>query len=1129
MGIFLACFLLQGAGFGQDATGTIFGTITDPQGSALPGVHVRVTNAATAITKEATTGNGGEFHVVDLPIGNYTVSAERAGFATVHTDPQQLLINQNLRLDLRMQVGSEKTVVDVSSESAGVETVNSTLGQSVTSRPLVDLPLNGRDVLQLALLQPGVTETNEGNGSAGFFSIAGGRSDSVTYLLDGGNNNDLLGNEVVFNPNPDAIAEFRILQNNYTAEYGRNGGGVISVVTKSGGNQFHGTAFEFLRNDAFNANSYFNKANGIPRDVLKRNQYGGTFGGPVLRNKLFFFVSYQGQRLKAKENPSTWYGNATTSVFTNQQLHDGNFAGDPGVIAFLSANPYFVSPGHAAADGVIDQAKFDPVAKKYIAAGYIPSTPSGLLNPTGNQVDNRNELSLKIDFQLDDKDKISATMGGNRNPTSDDFRFADVPGFPVVYRFQQYFLNVAYTRNWSNALLNEFRVTAQRTNNQQAFPVRSNSSPGDVGVAIHSDDPTGVPIIQFDNGFLAGNSPYGPTTFANDTFYYSDTLSWIKGKHSWKFGAGFSPYENNTSYDYYVNGEFYFAGSGIGADNTLANFLLGIPAQFFQYPKAPSNIRSKNTFSFAQDEWHVNRRLVLNLGVRYEYSTPKSDTLGRSYSIIPGQQSTVFPGAPNSLVFPGDKGVPTGSNFPDKNDFAPRVGFAYDVKGDGRTSIRGGIGVFYDILKGEDNLQFNGQPPFFSSAGIAFNPPAGGATSNFTYLSDPFGTAGVTDPFPSRPVDHSIDFGAAGLLPFNSGGAAFFVDPHLRTPYVLQYNLSVEREVTKDTVLDLTYVGSDAHKLTSLVDVNPFDVPAKSGIRLLNELPANQACNAAFGYCFASMPEFRNVANQVYSGFEAGLTRRPTRTWELGDTYFTIGYTYAHNIDNASGFRQLSSTVPYYNPSEFRASSDQDVRHRVTISGGWDLALDHWWERGWKRATQGWSLFPILTWRTGFPFSIPASFSDLYDPSAPGPSGAGDPGLAYANVVGSTALLNPHTYYPSLGPGAHWINPNSFSVGCEYGGADPTCGPGQTSYGSPYGNLGRNSLRAPDNVNLDLEVAKTTKLTERVSMQLRAEMFNVLNHAEFRLPDNNAYSGTFGQIVNTYDPRIIQLAVRFKF
>ena len=751
------------------------------------------------------------------------------------------------------------------------------------------------------------------------------------------------------------------------------------------------------------------------------------------------------------------------------------------------------------------------------------------MNPTGNQVDNRNELSLKIDFQLDDKDKISATMGGNRNPTSDDFRFADVPGFPVVYRFQQYFLNVAYTRNWSNALLNEFRVTAQRTNNQQAFPVRSNSSPGDVGVAIHSDDPTGVPIIQFDNGFLAGNSPYGPTTFANDTFYYSDTLSWIKGKHSWKFGAGFSPYENNTSYDYYVNGEFYFAGSGIGADNTLANFLLGIPAQFFQYPKAPSNIRSKNTFSFAQDEWHVNRRLVLNLGVRYEYSTPKSDTLGRSYSIIPGQQSTVFPGAPNSLVFPGDKGVPTGSNFPDKNDFAPRVGFAYDVKGDGRTSIRGGIGVFYDILKGEDNLQFNGQPPFFSSAGIAFNPPAGGATSNFTYLSDPFGTAGVTNPFPSRPVDHSIDFGAAGLLPFNSGGAAFFVDPHLRTPYVLQYNLSVEREVTKDTVLDLTYVGSDAHKLTSLVDVNPFDVPAKSGIRLLNELPANQACNAAFGYCFASMPEFRNVANQVYSGFEAGLTRRPTRTWELGDTYFTIGYTYAHNIDNASGFRQSSSTVPYYNPSEFRASSDQDVRHRVTISGGWDLALDHWWERGWKRATQGWSLFPYPYVEDRFSLQYPCIVLRPIRSVCTGTFRRGRPGTCLRerrriDRSSQSSHLLPVTRARCT------LDQSQFILGrvrIWWCGSDLR--PGTNQLWIPYGNLGRNSLRAPDNVNLDLEVAKTTKLTERVSMQLRAEMFNVLNHAEFRLPDNNAYSGTFGQIVNTYDPRIIQLAVRFKF
>jgi hypothetical protein len=280
-------FLLTTPTFAQQATGTVLGTVTDPQGAVLPGTKVTVTNTATGIAHPATTDKDGNFHVLDLPIGTYTVMAEHSGFAKLQTEPQNLQINQNLRFDIKMQVGSSGEVVDVSGTAAGVETVNSTLGQSVTSRPIVDLPLNGRDVLQLAQLQPGVTETNSDNTSAGTFSIAGGRTDSVTFLLDGGPNNNLLSNGVVYNPNPDTIAEFRILQNNYTAEYGRNGGGVISVVTKSGTNAVHGSAFEFLRNDALNANSYFNKnpitnPTPLPRDILKRNQFGGTVGGPII-------------------------------------------------------------------------------------------------------------------------------------------------------------------------------------------------------------------------------------------------------------------------------------------------------------------------------------------------------------------------------------------------------------------------------------------------------------------------------------------------------------------------------------------------------------------------------------------------------------------------------------------------------------------------------------------------------------------------------------------------------------------------------------------------------------------------------------------------------------------------------
>jgi len=1133
LAIALTLSLMISPAFAQQATGTVLGTVTDPQGAVVPGVKITVTNTGTGIAKTATTDKDGAFHVIDLPIGPYIVTAEHPGFAKLSTDAQTLQINQNIRFDLKMKVGTQQEVVDVSGTAAGVETVNSTLGQSVTSRPIIDLPLNGRDVLQLAKLQPGVTEQNDDNGGAGTFSIAGGRTDSVTFLLDGGVNNDLLDNGVVFKPDPDSIAEFRILQNNYTAEYGRNGGGVISVVTKSGTNALHGSGFEFLRNDAFNANSFFNKANDLPRDILKRNQYGGTIGGPILRDKLFFFVSYQGQRLTAKENPSNYGDTSTTQVFTTAELQQGNFNGDPGVAAFLSANPYFMAPGTTPSQAIIDPTKFDPVAQKYIAAGLIPSTsnPTGIIAPTSIYTDNFNELSIKVDYNMTAKDKISATLGGHRETTEDPYAFASVNGFPNINGSDQYFANITYTRTISNTMLNEFRFTAQRNNILQELVSGQNAqnTAASLGSGITPDQPTGPPNLWFDTGLYIGYSEQGPTHEADDTFSYADTFSWVKGKHNWKFGAGFTPYENNTLYDYYVNGEMDFVGNGgIGTGNSYADFLLGIVNSLYQYPSAPSNIRSKNTFWFAQDEWHVNRRLVLNLGVRYEYSTPKLDTQGRSFSIVPGEQSTVFPNAPQSLVFPGDSGAPTGANFPDKNDFAPRFGFALDPTGTGKTSIRGGFGVFYDVLKGEDNLQFNGQPPFFSSAGLYFNSPNPGATSNYTYMSDPFGTAGVPNPFPSKPVDHNIDFGAAGFLPFNSGGSVYMVDPHLRTPYVMQYNLSLEHEIAKNTTVDASYVGSQGRKLTSLVDVNPFDLSTNSGVRILNEQASVQACDATFGYCFANMPEFRNVSSQSYNALETSITRQPTATGSLGDTYYTIGYTWAHSIDNASGFRQRNSGVPYYNPDEFRASSDLDMRHRITISGGWDLAIDKWWESGWKKVTQGWSLFPIFTWHSGLPFDIPANFGDKYDPTNPGPSGAGDPTLAHANIVGPTATLNPHATY-SFG-NYYWFNPNSFSNNdsCEFAGSS-NCAPGDVPYNTPYGTLPRNFLRGPDYTNLDLEVAKTTKLSERVSMQLRVEMFNIFNHAQFKTPDTNINDETFGQITSTYDPRIIQFAARFTF
>src|ERR1700733_5699919 len=425
----------------QDATGRLFGTVYDQQGAVISSAQITVTNTATQVVRTSVTDNEGHFQVLALPIGNYTVRAEHAGFRTVISSEQKLSINQALRIDIKMEVGAASQTVDVGAEAAPVETVNATLGQSVTGRVLTNMPLNGRDMLDLALLQPGVTESNDDNGGAGNYSIAGGRSDSVTFLLDGGLNNDLLDNSNLLDPNPDAVAEFRLLTSNYTAEYGRNGGGIISVVTKSGSNQIHGSLFEFFRNRVLDANDYFNIPQGIPRLDLKRNKFGATFGGPIRKDKAFFFLAYQGQK-QIQAVPDI-----DIPVYTPQELQ-GNFSQvvdggpDPNVACFLAgfqptplltscldgngnplpAHPFFQPNPALAAQAIISSTSIDPVTQNYINAGLVTTSASnqtvcnaqgictGLFSTSLEQTNNADELTTKFDFNLSAKDKLSATI-----------------------------------------------------------------------------------------------------------------------------------------------------------------------------------------------------------------------------------------------------------------------------------------------------------------------------------------------------------------------------------------------------------------------------------------------------------------------------------------------------------------------------------------------------------------------------------------------------------------------------------------------------------------------------------------------------------------------------------------------
>jgi Carboxypeptidase regulatory-like domain/TonB-dependent Receptor Plug Domain len=1176
----------------QDATGRIFGTVYDQQGAVIPDVQITVTNTATQEARIATTNRDGAYQSLALPIGNYKVTAEHTGFRKVISAEQKLLINQALRIDFKMEVGAENQVIDVGAEAAPVETVNPTLGQSITGRVLTNMPLNGRDMLDLALLQPGVTESNDDNEGAGNYSIAGGRTDSVTFLLDGGLNNDLLDNSNVLDPNPDAIAEFRLLTSDYTAEYGRNGGGIISIVTKSGTNQLHGSLFEFIRNRAFDANDYFNNRLGLPRLDLKRNQFGGTLGGPILKDKVFFFLAYQGQR-QVKANPII-----DSPVYTPQELA-GDFSNassggvpDPGVVAFLEANPYFAASGNGgAANAQIDPSKFDPVAQNYIKAGLIPSVPGGLLSTSEEAQDNRNELTTKFDFNLSAKDKTSATIGINRagDPyygTLNPAPYASVPGFPSADKKNFYFINLAYARVFNPSLLNEFHFVTHRTNFLQDEPITHLPTGPQLGIDITPDLATGPTNLYFDTGFYIGLSENGPTRFIENTFSWTEALTWTRGKHNWKFGAGFSPYQENLVYGYYLNGELdFYTGTSTGTGNDYADFLLGIPDAYFQNALAPSNIRSRSTYAFGQDEWHLRKNLVLTLGLRYEYNSPKADTEGRTFSVIPGLQSQRFPNAPPGLVFPGDPGAPLGTNFPDRKNFAPRFGFAWDPGGSGKTSVRGGGGIFYDILKGEDNLQFNGQPPFVGSAGLYYNspdflPPTCEYTNNgcpvtapLTYMSHPFQNAcnynaagyctslGVANSFPSKPPASNISF--APFLPVNTTGAIYLDDPHLRTPYVYQYNLSIQRNIVADTVLETNYVGSTGRGLTSLKDIDPMVLGTTN--RLINGSSGN--CGPYLQVvCYGALPEFQNVSNANYNALEASLTRQPKDS-RLGTVYYTLAYTYGHNLDNASGFQQRNYAVPAYSPHLFYASGDTDVRHRISLSGGWDLPLDRAWAAGPKRLTKGWSLYPIFTYRTGFPYDIPAQLPDYTDPANPGSSGAGDPAISRAAVVAPIRTYNPRkiqtineiTYgtdptgticevTTTPVTGNFIFDPNSFSnIPLEnnfyfdegfpnpcFPQLDPVHNPADRTYG-----VNRNILRGPTLTNLDIALAKTTSITERFKLEFRAEFFNALNHPEFAQPtliDNatNILGPTFGQVTTTGSfrgpsPRIGQFAVRMTF
>jgi hypothetical protein len=1135
---------------GQTANGTIAGKITDASGAIVTAATIDLTSIERGTVTTTTSNDAGLYLFPTVQPGDYRISVQKEGFKQSQLAKLTVDVGSHIDENFRLDVGSVKESVTVASEATVVDTVSATVSSVVTGAPIEDLPLNGRDTLQLALTQPGVLPSaiNGGNVAAGvpggLFTIAGGRDNAITYLLNGGDNTSVTYGVPVVDPNPDTVAEFRVIENNYSAEYGRSNGGIISVVTKSGTNQVHGTAFDFLRNTDFNANNFFNQSTPgayQPRPVLRRNQFGGTIGGPITLPKLvngkdrfFFFFGYQGQRQN-----SVLVG-PQVSTYTPAELM-GNFSqavngGPPsGLVNFLQAHPYYQSNPALAAQGIINPASIDPVAQAYIKNNLIPTSASGTLTPNGAALDNRDEFTIKTDFNITPSDRLSVTLVKYHNPQDYPFIIGNgflsppnVPGYPGSDLFDNYFGNVAYTKIISPSIVNEFHFTAQRDNNSLNNPAATLPKPSALGINITPDAAIGPTQLLFNASNLGiGFNINGPADYADTTYVYADSLSWIRGKHSIKAGASLGFVENNAFFAYQSVGGFQFNGPyGIGSGTDLADFLLGIPDVYSQYPKAFSAIRSHQVAGYVQDEWRASTNLTLTLGVRYEYSSPKSDPRDRNYMIIPGDQSVKYPNAPLGLVFPGDPGAPsTGVNFPDRNDWAPRFGFAWDPFRKGKTSIRGGFGVFYDVLLAQDNQFQNGTPPFYSAAYIAFSPSEIPANGPATFLSDPFGTSGIINPFPSKPISKNIDFGAAGFLPF--GASSVFIDPHLRTPYTYQYNFSIQQQLADGLGLEIGYVGSSSHKLTAMRDQDPFILGTTT--RILNAQPGLQIPDA-----YNQMPgTFGNFANANYNGLVVSLTKRTGELRGFGQLFFTTSYTWAHNLDDADGFARTSNQVSFYNQHQFYASADSDIRDRFVLSGGWELPFAKLWSSGPKRLTRGWNLDPIVTAQSGLPTTVNAG---LYqDGVTPGPSGDGDQNLVMPNWSGGTVqTYNPRqeqtiTINGSTITGHFFFNPSGLYLPACFSSSAPPGTPG----GCPaptYGTLQRNAFRGPGRVNFDLALEKRTNLTERVELNFRAEFFNVLNHTEWQTPASTSFtSPLLGQVTSTWDPRIGQMALRLVF
>ena len=1121
----LACVLLTSfAGVtanAQQITGSIRGIVVDPSGAVVQSAAVSAQQTETGLTRTAATNRDGEFVLVELPIGHYQILAEARGYQKYLQQGISLNVNQTATVTIHLKLGAETQQVEVRADAALVQNTVSSLGQTVMEREILDLPLDGRNFSQLGLLQPGVVPLTPGLLEAGgparenqAYAVDGQRPESNNFMIDGADNVSSVDGGFVLKPPIDAIAEFRILTHNANAEFGRNTGSTTNIITRSGTNSFHGAAWEFLRNDAMDASDYFTQS----VQPLKQNQFGATFGGPIIKDRTFFFGYYEGFRNRQ--------GESVPATVPSGSERQGNFAElctslnasiDP--TTGLCSNPqgqltYFGTP--VPFNQLTLFTPIDPIATNVLPFFPLPNSGENGYIATQTLSENNNQFGLRLDHYLSRVDTLNFRYMYSSGPTTDPLSpvGANVPGFPVgEYDRAQNFV-AQETHTFSPATIGVARFSFLR-NTFLLDQHLNHESPADLGFQYAPTLPSaaGPPFIQIGGYASVGDPITGPRNTFQNTFDVSASLSWVHSRHEMKFGGGYRRDQINALQGIASNGFFVFEGIPSFEDflynDGFANYLSGNPVVFLQGGGNFSReIRDRAINLYAQDTYKASAHLTLNFGLRYELPFPSTENNNMVNLFVPGVQSTVMPNAPAGLLYPQDPGVPAGLIPTQKTAFAPRVGLVWDPRGDSKTVVSAAYGIFYEpYYTGEGGpLQDPvSAPPYLKTQQIGF--PVNSFANPF-YTPDPFSQA-----FP-EPMTLLV------------------VDRNLHLPYAQDWNLNIQRSLRENWFFQIGYVGTTGVRLPRFIEGNPAVyypgvVTTGSGCSVAQPCPISTENNVnqrrLYSGCtlaqpnncvYSSVGEIASVANSSYNALEASLRKRFSHGLS-----FLASYTWSHAIDDVSSFNITgSASQPVAGENDLaqdpfdlaaeRGPSMFDARNRLVFSYQWSLPFLQHSQAWYGYAFGNWQLNGIFTAMAGTPFTVFDSNDVSLQGQAPEISGFSS---NRPNVVGN----------PNSGPrtATEWFNVSAFQQIIQ----------NPLSPVEQFGDEGRNAVLGPRYVDWDFSAFKNIRLTESKELQFRGELFNLLNHVNYRLPVSDIESPNFGQIQQDVAPRVIQVALKFLF